>query len=233
MRQLLLVPLALALPACGGDDNGGGSPDASHDVVSTDVTLDTASDVATDVTAQDVATDTGTDTGLTDAGDGGCPASWLLAPTVDPTIAVPSDGGMVLVHSAAAGWQNYACTAAADGGASGWTFVGPTADLSDCHGTLVAHHFATDGGAAFPEWQALDGTYVVGHKVAAFTPDGGASSVPWLLLQGVGHGGTGPLGQVTYVQRVDTDGGVAPSATCDAGATAQVPYAADYYFFGP
>jgi hypothetical protein len=52
-------------------------------------------------------------------------------------------------------------------------------------------------------------------------------------LQAVGHGGTGTLSQVTYVQRLDTDGGVAPGAGCDAGDMAQVSYTADYYFYGP
>jgi hypothetical protein len=58
--------------------------------------------------------------------------------------------------------------------------------------------------------------------------------VPWLLLQGVSHGGSGTLSTTTYIQRLDTDGGTAPSG-CDpteAGALS-VPYSADYYFFGP
>jgi hypothetical protein len=99
----------------------------------------------------------------------------------------------------------------------------------------VGHHFASDAGASAPEWQTLDGTYVVGHKVAAFTPDAGPPSVPWLLLQATGHGGSGTLAQTGYVQRVDTDGGVAPSAACDpshVGTTQKVPYAADYFFYG-
>ena len=46
-------------------------------------------------------------------------------------------------------------------------------------------------------------------------------------------GGTGTLAEVAYIQRLDTDGGVAPGGSCDAGATADIPYSADYYFYGP
>jgi hypothetical protein len=40
------------------------------------------------------------------------------------------------------------------------------------------------------------------------------------------------LSQVLYVQRLDTDGGVSPAPVCDAGTMIQVPYTADYYFYG-
>jgi hypothetical protein len=160
---------------------------------------------------------------------GACPDAWAAAPHVDPSL-VPPHGG-VLLHGSATGTQSYACTAAADGGAR-WTFTGPRAELRDCHGELVARHFASDAGAA-PEWQAPDGAYVIATKAAALTPDGGASAVPWLLLGARDHGGEGPLARTAYVQRVGTDGGVAPAGGCTPGATRDVPYGADYYFYGP
>jgi len=46
-------------------------------------------------------------------------------------------------------------------------------------------------------------------------------------------GGTGTLGPVAYEKRLDTDGGNAPATGCDAGDMVQVPYTADYYFYGP
>jgi hypothetical protein len=158
-----------------------------------------------------------------------CPAAWLAPPAVTPALAAPT--GDVVLHGAATGTQDYACKSAADGGAA-WVFVGPEASLRDCDGSLLARHFASDGGAAAPEWQSPGGAYVVAHKVAAFTPDGGGASVPWLLLEAGDHGGTGPLGAARYVQRVGTDGGVAPAGPCNPGATQNVPYAADYYFYG-
>jgi hypothetical protein len=231
MRPMVVLSCTLALWGCSSGDTNGGSADGGKDASANDVT---APDVSTHETgtSDTGGPDTGTaDTGSSDASDGGCPAAWLVAPQVDPSIAVPSDGGTLRIHAAASGTQNYACTAT-DAGTT-WTFVGPEATLDDCTGALFGHHFASDGGAASPEWQATDGTYVVGHKVAAFTPDGGSGSVPWLLLQVVGQGGSGPLAQSLYVQRLDTDGGVAPGPGCDAGATQAVPYTADYYFYGP
>src|SRR5215470_7557864 len=46
-----------------------------------------------------------------DASDSGCPAAWLTAPVVDPSIAVPDGGGDALVHASATGTQNYTCMA--------------------------------------------------------------------------------------------------------------------------
>ena len=238
--RIAVLSFTAVLGGCSSGSSGEGplgAPDASKDTSTRDGTTADATGSetgATDTGTTDTgATDTGaTDTGSSDASDGGCPAAWLVPPTVDPSIAVPSDGGSVLLHGAGSGTQNYACEVAADGGTT-WTLVTPNATLDDCTGAVLAHHFASDAGLTFPEWQAPDGTYVVGHKVAAFTPDGGASSVPWLLLQAVGQGGTGTLAEVAYIQRLDTDGGVAPGGSCDAGATADIPYSADYYFYGP
>jgi hypothetical protein len=169
-------------------------------------------------------------TGTSGAG-AGCGASWLAAPSVAREIALPSDGGGVLLHAAAAGTQNYACVLTDAG--TVWNPTGPSATLSDCHGTLIGHHFASEAGANYPEWETLDGTYVIGDKVGKYTPDGGASSVPWLLVQETTASGSGVIGQTVYVQRLFTDGGAAPGPGCDAGDTLQVPYGADYYFYGP
>jgi hypothetical protein len=140
----------------------------------------------------------------------------------------------VVAHAAADGSQIYACGALpGDGGVKyAWTLVGPEAALCDCRAAPFGRHFASDAGA--PQWQALDGSYVVGHKVAALAVD--SASVPWLLLSVNDRGGSGPLTDARYVQRVRTSGGVAPSAACDAsrsGAREKVPYTADYFFYAP
>jgi hypothetical protein len=76
-----------------------------------------------------------------------------------------------------------------------------------------------------------DGSYVIAKKAAAF--DGGAESVPWLLLQATGHSDGGTFAGVNYIQRLNTDGGIAPTSACEADSGAQmVPYTADYYFYG-
>jgi hypothetical protein len=237
----LLLPLALLAQACSGDDTTSGAPDSA----TTETSVPEAS--VPDGNGQETATqDSGAadsaspDTSANDSGsggEGGCPSSWQTAPAVDPLIEVPADGGSVLLHASAAGTQNYQCGQMADGGYA-WIFVGPQAELRDCNSTLIGHHFASDAGATAPEWQTLDGTYVVGHKVASFTPDAGPPAIPWLLLQGTAHGGMGMLSQAAYVQRLMTDGGLAPTTTCDQGvadggqSANSVAYTAEYYFFG-
>jgi Protein of unknown function (DUF3455) len=167
----------------------------------------------------------------------GCGAAWLDAPAVDPSIAVPDGGGRAILHAAANGSQNYRCTRGlVDGGAKyTWAFVGPEASLSDCRAP-IGSHFASDAGGTAPEWQTLEGSYVVGHKMAGFTPDGGTGDVPWLLIGATSRGGSSPLGQTHFIQRVSTRGGLAPTTPCDEksdGQTSKVPYTADYFFYGP
>ena len=59
---------------------------------------------------------------------------------------------------------------------------------------------------------------------------GGSGNIAWLLLQAVATT-DGRLGRTTYVQRLNTSGGVAPAGTCTPGATIAVPYTADYFFW--
>lgn len=63
--------------------------------------------------------------------------------------------------------------------------------------------------------------------------------IPWLLLEVVGEedGPTGghKLTETTFIQRLNTSGGVAPSTGCtgsaDLGKKALVPYTTDYFFY--
>ena len=68
-----------------------------------------------------------------------------------------------------------------------------------------------------------------------------AGAIPWLKIDventGFQDGPTGgnTLSKTTFIQRVNTDGGAAPSTDCDRptdiGKKAFVPYAADYIFY--
>jgi hypothetical protein len=158
-------------------------------------------------------------------------ADRVVPPTVPPTLQVPAGNAAYLVGHAT-GTQNYACTAGASGNV--WTFTGPQATLIGNSGHQIATHFAVPGSnPPVPEWQANDGSSVVGHKLAASTPD--PTAIPWLLLSAASSS-TGPdggdrLSATTYIQRVNTTGGVAPTTACNVGDTANVPYTADYYFY--
>jgi hypothetical protein len=123
----------------------------------------------------------------------------------------------------ATGVQIYTCTASPAGAA--WTFQAPEATLYR-RGNVAGKHYAG------PTWQALDGSTVVGAKVAQASPD--PAAIPWLLLRAASHGGGhGRFSEVTHIQRVDTRGGLSPASGCDAstlGAVARVPYTATYCF---
>lgn len=152
----------------------------------------------------------------------------VVPPTVPANLQVPA-GNMAYLVGHATGTQNYACTAAGT-----WSFVGPQATLYGDNGHQIATHFAVPGSnPPVPEWQARDGSTVVGHKVAAATVS--ATAIPWLLLSAASTS-TGPdggdrLSATTYIQRVNTTGGLAPTTACTSGDTANVPYTADYYFY--
>jgi hypothetical protein len=43
--------------------------------------------------------------------------------------------------------------------------------------------------------------------------------------------GEGVFSDASYIQRLNTKGGVSPTGACQTGAQRQVPYTADYYFY--
>ncbi|HMJ12980.1 MAG TPA: DUF3455 domain-containing protein, partial [Polyangiaceae bacterium] len=85
---------------------------------------------------------------------------------------------------------------------------------------------------AGPTWEYRDGSKVVAARVSGFTAD--PTAIPLLLLSAVSHEGKGKMSKVTYIQRLDTAGGLAPTAGCDAshvGEIARAGYAATYVFY--
>ena len=150
------------------------------------------------------------------------------APEVPMDIQVPS-GNKVFLVGHAVGVQIYSCNAVTGGHA--WALVAPRADLYGDNGKLIATHFAG------PTWQATDGSAVVGRRDAPPVMVNG-TAIPWLRLAAasVSSGDDGDrLAHTSYVQRVATTGGLAPSAAaCNAstaGRVQEIPYTADYYFW--
>ncbi len=151
----------------------------------------------------------------------------LTPPAVPAAIQVPA--GAKLTHKFhATGAQVYTCAAPAPGVATfAWTLKRPDATLFDAAGAKAGTH------GAGPTWTAIDGSAVVGQKVAqvdAPVPN----AVPWLLLRATSNTGKGAFSAVTFVQRLETKGGKAPSAGCDAktvGTETRADYSADYLFF--
>jgi hypothetical protein len=148
------------------------------------------------------------------------------AQQVPPQIQAPANEKLLLqVH--AKGDQVYTCQEGVTQFA--WTLKAPDAQLYDKDGKPFGKHFAG------PSWEANDGSRVKGSAVAnAPSPD--ADSIPWLLVNVVGHEGSGVLSRVTTIQRINTKGGKAPASGCDGGHAGQeirVPYSADYLFYAP
>jgi hypothetical protein len=105
-----------------------------------------------------------------------------------------------------------------------WIFQRPEALLFDEDDDPVGIHYAG------PTWESASGSYVVGAVLERCTPD--PDAIPWLLLRAVDSDGPGILDGVTYIQRVNTVGGLAPAYPGDfPGQEARVPYIADYYFY--
>jgi hypothetical protein len=108
-----------------------------------------------------------------------------------------------------------------------WVFVAPMASLKGADGRMLGKYY---GG---PTWEAADGSKV-GGKQLAVSP-GQAGSIPLQLVKADPAVGAGMMQGVTYIQRLNTKGGIAPSAPCTAatlGERQQVAYEADYVFYG-
>ena len=148
-------------------------------------------------------------------------------PTAIPdTLKVP-DQNVALFRVFASGVQVYVCKARADDpNAFEWTFKAPEAELRNDAGEKIGKHYAG------PTWEGNDGSRVIGEAMAnAKAPDAGA--IPWLLLRAKSHDGSGAFSTVTYVQRLETAGGVAPTDGCDrsmADTERSVEYTATYVF---
>jgi uncharacterized protein DUF3455 len=128
-------------------------------------------------------------------------------------------GNKVAYHLYAEGVQIYRW----DG--TEWDFVGPEALLyADAGGNgVVGIHY---GG---PTWESASGSKVVGAVLERCpVPD----AIPWLLLKATSSNGPGIFHRVTFIQRVNTVGGLAPEDDGDfVGEEARVPYVAEYFFY--
>jgi len=166
-------------------------------------------------------------------------ADHVTPPAVPVAIQVPG-GNKAFLKGAAVGTQDYICLPSGSGFA--WTLFGPQATLFDEHDEQIITHFLSpnpvENGRPRVTWQdSRDTSEVWGMAIASVSVEPGA--IPWLLVEVVGaqDGPTGgdELSDTTFVQRLNTAGGVAPSAGCtqstDVGSTALVPYSADYFFY--
>ncbi len=146
-------------------------------------------------------------------------------------VKVPA-GHQVALETVGKGEITYECRAkAAMPGSFEWVFVGPQADLASRAGNRIGTYFGPPA-----TWAAMDGSKITGTQVAV--APSGAGNIPSQLVKAnpaMGNVATaGAMTGITYVQRVATQGGVAPSSLCDgssAGRKEVVKYQADYIFW--
>jgi hypothetical protein len=164
----------------------------------------------------------------------GTPMSTSM-PTPYSQAALPSAvqvpvGHVVAMETVGAGGITYECRdKPAAMGQYEWAFVGPSAELRNRQGRVVGRYFGPPA-----TWAANDGSAITGAQVAVVPA--AAGSIPLQLVKANPATGQGAMSGLSYVQRVATQGGVAPAATCDASAKGRreiVKYQADYIFWKP
>ena len=82
-----------------------------------------------------------------------------------------------------------------------------------------------------PTWELTDGSIISGSKLHQASPD--SLSIPWLLLRKVDGSAKGNMLPVTFIQRLNTNGGLAPADANQRkkGQLLQVNYTAEYLFY--
>lgn len=142
-------------------------------------------------------------------------------------VQVPA-GNKVAMETVGAGDITYECRARP--GAAGqheWVFVGPDAKLMNRDGKQVGKYYGPPA-----TWESLDGSKLTATQLAV--APAAAGNIPMQLVKANPAMGRGAMNGVTYIQRVATQGGVAPAAACAAGnmgARQVVKYQADYIFY--
>lgn len=179
-------------------------------------------------------------------------AQAVTPPPVPGNIEVPS-GNEAFLLGRGVGTQNYVCVPSSSIGRVAWTLFTPQATLfDDLNEQLTTHFFSPnpfepspspfESGIVRATWQDSRDTSTVWGQVIASSSDPKfvtPGAIPWLLVKVVGAE-VGPTGGnrltgTTFIQRLNTVGGAAPSTGCrlptDIGRKAFVPYKADYFFY--
>jgi hypothetical protein len=151
--------------------------------------------------------------------------------------AIPADlqvpaGNKLLMQTYASGVQIYQSRrSVADSNIFVWVNIAPSATVyakPDFTNPIAIHYVG-------PTWEFTKGPFkdekVVGAKWKGVTVD--ATAIQWLLLKAV-DSLSSPGNKITYIQRICTTGGLAPSAIpaeYNPGTLMNSPYTASYLFY--
>jgi hypothetical protein len=147
--------------------------------------------------------------------------------SVATAVQVPA-GHRVAMQTVGAGSITYECRVKKDSTDQfEWVFAGPDAKLLDSAGKTVGKYYGPPA-----TWEAVDGSKITGTQVAV--SPGGAGNIPLQLVKANPAMGMGAMQGITYIQRVNTMGGIAPAMPCAQAQVSQkqvVQYQADYNFW--
>jgi hypothetical protein len=183
-----------------------------------------------------------------------------VMPPPTPTLITPEEGNTAFLLGRGVGTQGYVCLP--KGAGASWTVnnARPEATLTQTffgqEFQIITHFLSpnTHPNKIAPDplpfgnvtWQSSFDSSKVWAQVVNFIPAGSdqqscpnENAITCLLLQVIGSqdGPTGGkmLSKTTFIQRLNTKGGLAPDEGCsvpaDVGKQALVPYSADYYFY--
>ena len=142
-------------------------------------------------------------------------------------VQVPN-GHRVALETVGRGEVTYECRAPASGSAQpAWVFAGPQANLVDRQGRTVGRYFGPPA-----TWEASDGSAITGNQLAVAPASAG--NLPLQLVAANPATGAGAMRGISHIQRVATQGGVAPASGCASdtlGKRQVVNYQADYIFW--
>ena len=162
-----------------------------------------------------------------------CASSPAPTPMMVDNMSLPEPvrvpmGQKMKMSTTGVGELTYECREKKDmAGAYEWAFVGPVANLYTGDKKMVGKYYAG------PTWEGVDGSKVTGKQVAV--APAGMGNIPLQLVKADPASGAGSMMGVSYIQRLNTKGGIAPMAVCDDGAKGKrqtVGYEADYAFYG-
>jgi hypothetical protein len=134
------------------------------------------------------------------------------------------EGNKVSFHAYAKGVQIYRWNA----DTAKWDFIAPVATLyaePSFHGQVGTHYIG-------PKWESTSGSKVEGRRVLGTGCSPDPNAIAWLLLSRFDSSGPGIFEKVTFIQRVNTTGGMVPTAPgTTPGEIVEVAYTAEYYFY--
>jgi len=139
------------------------------------------------------------------------------------TIKAP-EGTKLAFHVYARGVQVYRWNAIT----FSWDFVAPVANLfaeENYFGEVGSHRSG-------PTWESKSGSLVEGRRVLGIGCSPDPNAIAWIALTKFRTEGAGIFSNVTFIQRVNTTGGLAPSVPgSNDGEVKEIPYTAEYYFY--